>query len=661
MSLLILALGCALNDKTAEDSAVTESVVVLPDADGDGIIDVHEGDEDIDGDSLENAWDDDSDGDGLLDSLEDGDNDPETYPVDSDGDGVPDFRDDDSDNNCIDDGAEAINSSNPVDSDNDDIWDHLDTDNDGDNILDTVELDGCNATDADGDGAADYMDIDADGDGVGDIYEGGTSSFNPEPQDTDADGTPDYLDDDSDQDGTSDRDESGTDGNASTAPRDTDNDGRYDCADTDSDGDSLSEPEEAAAGTDPYDSDTDGDGYSDGGETTAGTDPLDPTSVIEGIYVEVAERTTVEEQFDFTLAIEMGDIVFLIDTTGSMGGTITAISNEFSTMVSELATVLPDAAYGVAGFDDYVFGSYGGMGDKPYYLAYQMTTDYSAVQSFLSTGGLATHGGGDGPESSFEGLYQSATGAGYDQGCNGTYDASTDVLPFVADASDPFGGSGGESYDASIPGSGTAGGLGFRDYALPIIVHATDNYMRDAESSNGMYNGAPGGCPIDAGLSDTVTAFTDNGIRYVGVAVNGSLPYPQMIEFAQQTNSFADLDGDGVAAEEIVQTWSGSNEAFRSTVVNAITQLVQGLKFERVDLSVEGDVYGFVTSIEPTYYEGLSAEDSGTILPFTLTFRGNVAATTEDQLYRLTLNVLGDSTVLLDSLDIIVVVPGTQY
>ena len=44
----------------------------------------------------------------------------------------------------------------------------------------------------------------------------------------------------------------------------------------------------------------------------------------------------------------------------------------------------------------------------------------------------------------------------------------------------------------------------------------------------------------------------------------------------------------------------------------------------------------------------------------TLTIQGG-AATTEDQLYSLTLNVIGDETILLDTLDIIVVVPGTAY
>jgi|GEM_PF-5554671 len=46
-------------------------------------------------------------------------------------------------------------------------------------------------------------------------------------------------------------------------------------------------------------------------------------------------------------------------------------------------------------------------------------------------------------------------------------------------------------------------------------------------------------------------------------------------------------------------------------------------------------------------------------LDFALTFRGVEASTMDDQLFNLTLNVVANDTILLDSLDIIVVVPGT--
>jgi hypothetical protein len=652
------------DDTAGTDTSVDTNSVVQDDADADSILDIHEGTDDADGDGKANFEDKDADGDTIRDIVEAGDEDPATLPVDSDGDGIYDYLDLDSDGNCIEDRIESgyagtDREGGAVDSDGDGVKDFQDTDNDNDGIPDTAEVDGCLPTDTDGDGVGDYLDNDSDGDGIADSYEGGTTDFSDDPVDTDGDTIPDFRDNDSDGDGLSDLDESGTGGDATLTPRDTDGDGRYDYADIDADGDSLPDAVEIAMGTDAYDSDSDGDGFSDGGEVTAGTDPLDSASVIDGIYVEVPERTTVEENFEFELNIEMGDIAFIIDTTCSMGGTINAIAGEFSAIVSDLQDVLPDAAYGVGGHDDYAYGSMGSPGsDKPFYLRQQVTTETGDVQSALTT--LSTHSGADGPESGTEALYQAASGAGYDQDCDGTYDTLTDVVPFMADATDPFLGAGGEWYDASTVGGGTVGGFGFREYALPVVVLASDNYFRDPETS-GYYSSVPGGCPIDAGMSDAVASFLDIGAYFVGVSVNGTTGYPQMISFAQATGSYADLNGDGVAAEETVQTWSGSTSAFRETIVEAITQLVASVKFTRVDLSVEDDTYGFVTSIEPAYYEDLGAEDSGEILTFTLTFRGTVAATTEDQLYKLTLNVLGDSSVLLDSLDIIVRVPGTAF
>jgi DNA-binding IclR family transcriptional regulator len=76
--------------------------------------------------------------------------------------------------------------------------------------------------------------------------------------------------------------------------------------------------------------------------------------------------------------------------------------------------------------------------------------------------------------------------------------------------------------------------------------------------------------------------------------------------------------------------------------------------YQILDTIRNGD--GDVTSI----FGGLLWNSSG-VDQLLSKFRGTVAATTEDQLYRLTLNVLGDSSVLLDSLDIIVRVPGTAF
>jgi hypothetical protein len=327
--------------------------------------------------------------------------------------------------------------------------------------------------------------------------------------------------------------------------------------------------------------------------------------------------------------------------------------------VDELQDVLPAAAFGVATHDDYAFGNYGSYlyGDKPFELRQQITEDIEAMQDILNA--IPIHGGSDGPESGMEAIFQGASGQGYDQDCDGIYDSSYDVKPFIATKDDPFGGAGGQFYNPADDTTGELGGFGFNEYSLPIIVEATDNYLRDPENGYG----TPGGCPDDAGESDVVAAVADLGayLVLIDVATYGALGLPQMEDLAELTGSTADTDGDGIANDLLVYEWSGSDDEFRESIVGAIADLLNSIKFDTVALEVNGDEWGFVYAIDPKAYSGFDAEDNGEIVEFTLYFRGMVAATTNDQLFDLELVVLGDGEIGLDKLDIIVQVPGTSY
>jgi hypothetical protein len=134
------------------------------DDDNDGIIDIHEGEEDADLDGVPNCLDIDSDNDGITDLVEwqsefshivplrsdlnndgwddafDGQTGGEYYDqADTDLDGIPDFLDDDSDNDGVSDRIEA-----------------LDIDNDG------IATFGCDTTDTDNDGLLDFYDTSFD-------------------------------------------------------------------------------------------------------------------------------------------------------------------------------------------------------------------------------------------------------------------------------------------------------------------------------------------------------------------------------------------------------------------------------------------------------------------------------------------------------------------
>jgi hypothetical protein len=661
-------------DDEAGDSEAVEDTAPPPnnDADGDTILDLHEGEDDADGDGTPNYLDEDSDGDGLLDKNEAGDDSTGTMPFDTDLDGTPDYLDLDSDANGVPDSVEAgSNAKKGVDTDGDGTSDYRDFDNDGDNITDLWEAgpDGL-PIDTDLDGTDDYLDDDSDNDLLCDVWEGGTTAFSEEPIDTDEDGVYDFRDSDSDGDGFTDTQEASAPGCGE--PNDTDGDGTYDSQDLDADGDGLTDADEVNRyGTDPYDSDSDGDGQTDGAEIAASTDPLDADSVIVGVYVEVPERTTKETVFDFEPKIQYGDIGFLIDTTCSMSSTIQTTADRFGEIVTELDDTFENMAFGLATFDDYNYGSMGSSADKPFILLQQMTDSQSNMQTQLNS--IPQHSGADGQESDMEALYQGATGAGYDQDCDGAYDAGDDIPPFIADSSDPFGGSATGTYDASVSGTGTHGGFGFRDYALPVMIYATDIYMRDPNYSLGAVMGltaTPGGCPQDAGSDLVVTSLEDLGGYIIGVDV-GSYgttspygPYDQMIDLAQRTNSYADLDGDGEVDDELVfvvpQGGSSFAEEFKNNVVTAVEQLVASVQFTKIHLEIEGDTYGMIESIDPEYYEDIDYEGIES-LSFTLNFVGTQPATTEDQFFVMTLNVIGDDTLLLDTLDIVVVVPGTSH
>jgi hypothetical protein len=336
-----------------------------------------------------------------------------------------------------------------------------------------------------------------------------------------------------------------------------------------------------------------------------------------------------------------------------MGTTRAAMASEFDAMVEDISESISTAQYGYATFDDYAYGSmgYASEGDKPFILHQQITNDVDRVDAALAS--TPEHNGGDSAESTFEALYQAATGSGYDQNCDGAYDAATDVLPFFSSPGDLFS-DGGEAWESESTGGGPTGGMGFRAEVLPILIYATDNMMRDAEAGYA----TPGGCPMDAGQTDVVAAASDIGARFIGIASEDTPHWGQMIELANETNSLYDTDGLEGGDEELVFHWTGTSDDFRHTVVNAVEWLLGGVTFDRVHLEVDVDPWGFIQTVSPESYDDLTIGVSGEDLTFSITLDGTVPALADDAIYVVTLNVYGDYTTLLATEPLIILVPG---
>jgi hypothetical protein len=607
------------------------------DADGDGISNQDEGEGDTDGDGIPDFEDQDSDGDGISDAEEAGDGEVSTPPIDSDGDGIPDYLDEDSDGNGIPDAQEGNG-----DHDGDGLIDSSDMDDDGDGISDEQEIDGSPGAppDSDHDGTPDYLDEDSDNDTVPDAMEGG--------DDPDGDGVPSYLDDDSDNDGIPDQQEAGDD---PENPADHDGDGWYDFEDSDSDNDGIRDDSELAAGLDPYDRDTDGDGFSDLAEQVYGSNPLNHGSVIDGYYAELSARSESTINVPFTPTILQADVLFVLDSTCSMTGVLDTMAANFSQVVSGIT--IPDVAMGVAEFDDYAYGdgwwtSMGNpaAGDKPYILRQQITSNYSSVQSALSA--LQVRDGADAPESSMEALFQAASGRGYDQDCDNSYDTSTDVPPFLPVSSGPdqdaFAGNVGGVYVSGVPGTGQIGGAGFRSGSVPIVVYTTDNLMRDAD---GGYD-TPPSCSDPAGSNDVASAVQDIGGRLIAVGTNGT-PIAQMTSLANATGSLADIDGDGSSEPLVFQGTSGASADF---VLDGIEAIAGSSQFD-LTLVVDDEPHDFVSAIVPAIHEDVAVN---TEVDFAVTVFPGVAQEAWDQVFVFPMAVVGDGTSVLAEWNLVLVV-----
>lgn len=340
------------------------------------------------------------------------------------------------------------------------------------------------------------------------------------------------------------------------------------------------------------------------------------------------EMKSIEVEFTVSGGL---DLAFLLDTTRSMDSLIDSVKSDFDAIAEDIDASFVDAGWGLATYEDYPVYPYGSGGaDMPFFLRVPMTDDRGAIVAGLEASVI--HEGQDAPESTMEALVQGLTGRGYDLDCDGAYDAGQDVPPFTASAEDAFGGT-----TAGV-GSAGDGGFGFREGRLPVIIYATNYELRDNDDAR---YGTPGGCLEDAGFTDVVEAASERGAKLVGVAVEmseSSYAFGQMQRLGEATASMADLDGDG-NLEPAAVTWSGESATFRTTVVDAIKQLVGALEWQMVWLEWE-DPHGIVVDYLPAVRTDVQAGE-------TVTFQVNLQGVPLDEPVDITFNLMGDGGILL--------------
>ncbi len=115
--------------------------------------------------------------------------------------------------------------------------------------------------------------------------------------------------------------------------------------------------------------------------------------------------------------VEKLDVLFLFDLTGSMGGVLGSAKSEAISLMSDISSLVPDSAFGVASFMDAdgsqescgYSGTYGdaASGDYQWSLDEDVTPDTSAVSGAINS--LSLGFGADGPEGYAFALQQATT------------------------------------------------------------------------------------------------------------------------------------------------------------------------------------------------------------------------------------------------------------
>ena len=259
---------------------------------------------------------------------------------------------------------------------------------------------------------------------------------------------------------------------------------------------------------------------------------------------------TIEIPLATVTELRRADVVFLIDTTASMGDEHDAIAEHLrERLAPAIARAIPDSQIGVATFADFPrdpFGS-GDAGDRPFVLLLPVTDDISRIQAAVNAVDL--NNGQDEPESQVEGLYQTATGEGY-PGSFGTVEPSRGCP------------SGGFGYPC------------FRHDALPIVFLFTDAPFHNGPTGENEYSGLS---PPPHTYVQARDALVANGIRVIGFNSGSGSAARDLNAVARDTGA---VRADGSPLVFDIGSTAGSLD---NSVVNAIRAFADSVVFDTID------------------------------------------------------------------------------
>lgn len=431
----------------------------------------------------------------------------------------------------------------------------------------------------------------------------------------------------------------------------------------DSDGDGLTDLQELCEhSTDPCNTDSDGDGVNDLVETAYGSDPRDAADnprergdfVFVVPYSEPTEPpvppTPDRDALSFGTDLQKVDVYIAVDTSGSMLGELNNLRDSFrSTVVPELAARIPDIWFGVGRFAHCP----GGTCDHAMNNMRDMTPDIDLVQMSLDT--LATTCGSSEPY--YQTLWLLATGD-----------------------TDPFAGARGvQPVPRRCADSTTIGWPCFRPDAMRVVVQVGDEPM--GSQSAGCPTSYPGRTEAEA-----AAALNASDVHFIGIDSSTSNALrDEMRAMATMTGSVDATTGEPIyfrvpgtgaglgenLVDAIVQFSTNvpirvdavaANDPTNAGDVDAVASFIERLETNTSEATVEGRL---CTNLPTGDADGDGHPDHfpsvfpGTTVCFDVIPRPNqtVPATTEPQIFRARIRVIGNESTPLDEREALFLVP----
>lgn len=154
--------------------------------------------------------------------------------------------------------------------------------------------------------------------------------------------------------------------------------------------------------------------------SASGTPGVDPSLVTS--TVNPGDTVTVTKTVHTPAIPPKPDLVFLADTTGSMGGAIANVKANATTIMNTVLAAQSDSQFAAASYKDF------GCDPVPYALDQAITSSVAAVQGAINT--WSAGGGCDMPEAQINALFQLATAPAV-----GFRPGSTRIIVWFGDAS----------------------------------------------------------------------------------------------------------------------------------------------------------------------------------------------------------------------------------